>query len=106
MLGTAENELAYIAKHVEEDSKNYHAWSYRQWVLEHFNLWDGELSYLDNVIDLDPRFTSHAPRDCALCLWLGVLTDAETTRHGIIATLSVHTKNGARVCLSANCSLR
>ncbi|KAJ3494864.1 hypothetical protein NMY22_g20010 [Coprinellus aureogranulatus] len=29
-------ELAFISRSFEEDAKNYHTWSYRQWVLSHF----------------------------------------------------------------------
>ena len=30
----ADLELDYIATVLEEDSKNYHAWSYRQWIIQ------------------------------------------------------------------------
>jgi hypothetical protein len=33
-----------------EDSKNYHAWAHRQWVLKEFNLWEGELDYLHQLL--------------------------------------------------------
>lgn len=29
------------------DSKNYHAWSYRLWFIERFELWDEELDFVD-----------------------------------------------------------
>ena len=32
--GNPGDELAYIDQVVEEDPKNYHAWSHRQWVLQ------------------------------------------------------------------------
>jgi hypothetical protein len=33
-----------------EDSKNYHAWAHRQWVLKEFNLWEGELDYIHQLL--------------------------------------------------------
>ena len=41
-------ELNYIAKVLEEDAKNYHAWSYRQWILMEVDdgpAWDQELKF-------------------------------------------------------------
>lgn len=32
--GEPGSELAYVDQVVEEDPKNYHAWSHRQWVLQ------------------------------------------------------------------------
>jgi protein farnesyltransferase/geranylgeranyltransferase type-1 subunit alpha len=32
-----ESELDYIAEVLEEDSKNYYAWSHRQWILKTAN---------------------------------------------------------------------
>lgn len=32
--GNPGDELAYIDQVVEEDPKNYHAWSHRQWLLQ------------------------------------------------------------------------
>jgi len=32
-----------------QDSKNYHAWSHRQWAVKHFELWDGELAFVDQA---------------------------------------------------------
>lgn len=41
-------ELAYVAKVLDEDSKNYHAWSHRQWIVRTVNqedLWKKELEF-------------------------------------------------------------
>ena len=41
-------ELDYIARVLQVDSKNYHAWSHRQWLLQTVNnpnLWDRELEF-------------------------------------------------------------
>lgn len=35
--GNARDELAYVDRVVEEDPKNYHAWSHRQWLLQAWN---------------------------------------------------------------------
>ncbi|KAF9162075.1 CAAX geranylgeranyltransferase alpha subunit [Mortierella sp. AD011] len=54
-------ELDFIATALEEDSKNYHAWSYRQWVLTHFGQgpwWEEELSYIDGLLEIDVRNNS------------------------------------------------
>lgn len=47
-----ETELAYIADVLEEDSKNYHAWSHRQWLIRTVNqpaVWDRELEYGESM---------------------------------------------------------
>ena len=41
-----------------QDSKNYHAWSHRQWAVKHFKLWDGELAFVDRLLDADVRNNS------------------------------------------------
>jgi len=41
-----------------DDNKNYHAWAHRQWVLEEFNLWDGELVFIDHMLASDLRNNS------------------------------------------------
>lgn len=58
---TVQGELDFIAKALIEDSKNYHAWSYRQWVLNHFGKgpwWEDELTYLDELLTVDIRNNS------------------------------------------------
>ena len=41
------------------DAKNYHVWSYRQWLVRKFNLWDdGELEATEKLIDEDVRNNS------------------------------------------------
>jgi len=54
-------ELDLIAKSLDVDSKNYHTWSHRQWLLAYFNedaLWDGELDYVAKMLDSDVRNNS------------------------------------------------
>ena len=43
---------------IENDSKNYHAWSYRQWVVAKYDLWEFELSDVSRLIELDVRNNS------------------------------------------------
>jgi protein farnesyltransferase/geranylgeranyltransferase type-1 subunit alpha len=43
------------------DAKNYHTWSYRQWLLAYFNddeLWAGELDFVDHMLENDLRNNS------------------------------------------------
>ncbi|KAK3829707.1 MAG: hypothetical protein J3R72DRAFT_263117 [Linnemannia gamsii] len=54
-------ELEVITESLQEDTKNYHAWSYRQWVLAHFGLgpwWVDELAYTEELIAEDVRNNS------------------------------------------------
>jgi len=54
-------ELKFIGKVFEEDSKNYHTWSYRQWILSNFNrneLWAVEIPFIERMIDEDVRNNS------------------------------------------------
>lgn len=59
-------ELEFIQKGLEVDEKNYHTWSYRQWLLAHFdgitsdqgNIWDGELNFVDVMLTKDVRNNS------------------------------------------------
>ena len=43
-----EEELAYIEEVLGIDSKNYHAWSYRQWILmtvDDDSIWEKEMGF-------------------------------------------------------------
>lgn len=54
-------ELAFIANALQSDAKNYHTWSYRQWILAHFNddaLWRGELPFVQRMLAIDLRNNS------------------------------------------------
>lgn len=80
-----EAELDFIGSVLSRDSKNYHTWAYRQWVLAHFagmpqeeegqeesgssaatgvsagklpELWQGELPYTDKLLGQDARNNS------------------------------------------------
>lgn len=41
------------------DSKNYHAWSYRLWFVERFQLWDGELEFVNEELS-GGQFTNNS----------------------------------------------
>ena len=69
-------ELAFIQKCLRVDEKNYHTWSYRQWILAHFggtgntmdenqledsgdnSLWEGELDFIQIMLNNDIRNNS------------------------------------------------
>ena len=52
------NELSFLASVLEKDAKNYHVWSYRQWLVRHFSLWDTELPYIEQLLEEDVRNNS------------------------------------------------
>lgn len=75
----AKQELAFIQKGLQVDEKNYHTWSYRQWILAHFggtgntaitaittsdenqldnSLWEGELDFIESMLISDIRNNS------------------------------------------------
>lgn len=87
VLGDPSRELAFTSTVLDLDSKNYHTWAYRQWVLAHFGglhkhdnkveapgagafpaLWDGELAYVDNMLEADVRNNS-AYNHRWFCVW-------------------------------------
>lgn len=54
-------ELEFIAKGLQEDTKNYHTWAYRQWILSEFNdepLWATEPEFVEKMIHQDIRNNS------------------------------------------------
>lgn len=60
-VGAPSSELPFIARVLADDSKNYHTWAYREWVLAHFNeddLWEGELDFVDKMLQDDVRNNS------------------------------------------------
>ncbi|WFD34490.1 galactose-6-sulfurylase [Malassezia cuniculi] len=74
LLGDPSRELSFSAENLAIDAKNYHTWAYREWVLAHFGtpgnsqagrgageypeLWDGELAFVDKLLDEDVRNNS------------------------------------------------
>ncbi|GAA5945260.1 hypothetical protein JCM1841_000945, partial [Sporobolomyces salmonicolor] len=80
-LNDPSRELDFTSKALSLDSKNYHTWAYRQWVLFHFfgdlslapedraslseedknkrkGVWQGELEYVDKLLTEDIRNNS------------------------------------------------
>ena len=52
------DELTFLARMFAKDAKNYHVWSYRQWLVRHFDLWEGELGYVEALLREDVRNNS------------------------------------------------
>ena len=60
-LQVAKTELEYVDKILGDDSKNYHAWSHRQWIIRTLNnpeLWSSEIEYSHSKVLSDPRNNS------------------------------------------------
>ena len=80
-------ELAFITHSLAEDSKNYHTWSYRQWVLAYFNdeedLWAGELDFVEKVLAQDIRNNS-AWHHRFFVVWASGVRDGEEDRERIL----------------------
>lgn len=58
-LGSPEGEAAFVEKMFELDAKNYHVWSYRQWLVKRFDLWEkGELEFTERMLEKDVRNNS------------------------------------------------
>lgn len=51
-------EIPFLARTLAKDAKNYHVWSYRQWLVRHFSLWDTELPYVESLLRSDVRNNS------------------------------------------------
>ncbi|KAM0746101.1 protein prenylyltransferase [Meredithblackwellia eburnea MCA 4105] len=62
-LGDPSRELPFTTRALSFDSKNYHTWAYRQWVLLQFfpaneEVWEGEQRYADDLVGRDIRNNS------------------------------------------------
>ncbi|KAJ2786010.1 CAAX geranylgeranyltransferase alpha subunit [Coemansia javaensis] len=55
---TIRRELQFLGRAIGEDSKNFHAWSYRQWLVATYAIWDQELAFVDTMINEDVRNNS------------------------------------------------
>ena len=49
------NEMLFLEQIFKSDSKNYHAWSYKVWIVERYELWkDPEhMIFVDKMLDND-----------------------------------------------------
>ena len=52
------DETFFLGRMFEQDAKNWHVWSYRQWLVRHFSLWDTELPYVESLLRADVRNNS------------------------------------------------
>lgn len=54
------SEPDFLMQMFERDSKNYHVWTYRHWLVRHFELWDSqrEVQDVETLIDQDVRNNS------------------------------------------------
>lgn len=61
-LSTIQMELHYVAGVLDEDAKNYHAWSHRQWIIMTLptsaTLWSNEKQYTHSLLERDCRNNS------------------------------------------------
>ncbi|EMC91385.1 hypothetical protein BAUCODRAFT_326503 [Baudoinia panamericana UAMH 10762] len=54
-----QGEQEFVARMFEKDAKNYHVWSYRQWLVKRFQLWEkGELEFTEKMLEEDVRNNS------------------------------------------------
>ncbi|KAJ1907183.1 CAAX geranylgeranyltransferase alpha subunit [Coemansia sp. IMI 209127] len=51
-------ELLFASNAIDGDSKNFHAWSYRQWIVRTYGIWDQELVFIETMINEDVRNNS------------------------------------------------
>lgn len=51
-------EHSFLAFILAKDAKNYHVWSYRQWLVRHFSLWDSEFPSIEAFLHDDVRNNS------------------------------------------------
>jgi hypothetical protein len=52
------SRLGLQAEMLELDSKNYHVWAYRQWLLQTFGGWREELAFIERLVRRDVRNNS------------------------------------------------
>ena len=59
-LDSPAGETAFLADMFAQDSKNYHVWSYRQWLVKRFGLWDDaeEWAAVEELLERDVRNNS------------------------------------------------
>ena len=47
------SEIPFLSLMFSLDAKNYHVWSYRQWLVRHFSLWDSEVPIINTLLAQD-----------------------------------------------------
>lgn len=100
-LHSSTREIGFTSKALSYDPKNYHTWAYRQWILCHFfsspslptldsldtaspsstaaqdfvdqkKVWQGELDYTEELLDLDLRNNSAWNHRFFVCFESGI----------------------------------
>ncbi|KAH9836195.1 protein prenylyltransferase [Rhodofomes roseus] len=98
-------ELAFTARVLAGDAKNYHTWSYRQWLLVHFNdddeggLWAGERAWVEELLEKDVRNNS-AWHHRFLVVWASGVRRGDEDREAVGRTESAFAKD--KIALAPN----
>ncbi len=79
------DEKAFIERMLGDDAKNYHVWSYRQWLIRHFELWQGEVQFTEYLIGLDVRNNSAWNHRFFVIFEHGVVTEEVIQRESLFA---------------------
>ncbi|KAI0918370.1 hypothetical protein AcV5_002375 [Taiwanofungus camphoratus] len=102
-LDVAAAELDFISCALDTDAKNYHTWSYRQWLLAHFNdeerLWKGERGWAEELLERDVRNNSAWHHRFFVVWGSGVRKDDEN-RHAVLRRELTFTKE--KIALAPN----
>ncbi|EJD51260.1 protein prenylyltransferase [Auricularia subglabra TFB-10046 SS5] len=96
------HELIFSANVLRVDSKNYHTWAYRQWVLAHFNqpgLWDGERAFVEAMLQEDVRNNS-AWHHRFFVVWLNGVREGDEDREEVLRRELSFTKE--KIALAPN----
>jgi len=102
LTGNPAPELAFITESLKVDAKNYHTWSYRQWLLAYFNddeLWAGELDFVEAMLVQDVRNNSAWHHRFFVAFQSG-LREGETDRERIVRRELTYVKQN--ISLAAN----
>ncbi|KAF9078821.1 hypothetical protein BDP27DRAFT_1441192 [Rhodocollybia butyracea] len=87
-------ELVFIARTFQVDPKNYHTWSYRQWLLAYFNdanLWIGELDFVEELLNDDIRNNS-AWHHRFFTVWQSGVREGEEDRERVLRRELIYVK--------------
>lgn len=93
------DELTFTQNILKRDSKNYHAWQYRQWAIKHFSLWSrAEFDYVEHLVDQDVRNNS-AWNQRYFCLANKLSSDDSTTIRATLDREVDYTLNKIATCV-------
>ncbi|KAM6503430.1 farnesyltransferase [Amanita muscaria] len=96
LSGKPKPELDFITVALSgDDQKNYHTWSYRQWLLSYFNneedLWSGELDFVEKMLTKDVRNNS-AWHHRFFVVWASGVRSGEQDRERVLRRESIYVK--------------